>query len=129
MIELCFNPSLKGALTEARRFHPGATVVGVDAANMTARSMLERFESQADNNFVNYNNADYDALFAQALAAADDEEQTALYRQAAENLALHAANVYIQAPADLVAVRSNLEGVRFYPISVLDLAGVRDSQS
>ncbi len=31
MIELCFNPSLKGALTEARRFHPGATVVGVDA--------------------------------------------------------------------------------------------------
>lgn len=31
MIELCFNPSLKGALTQARRFHPGATVVGVDA--------------------------------------------------------------------------------------------------
>ncbi len=31
MIELCFNPSLKGALTEARRFHPSTTVVGVDA--------------------------------------------------------------------------------------------------
>ena len=31
MIELCFNPSLKGALTQARRFHPGTTVVGVGA--------------------------------------------------------------------------------------------------
>ena len=126
IIEVEWNTWLEDVYTN-RQYQ--TTVVGVDAANMTARSMLERFESQADNNFVNYNNADYDALFAQALAAADDEEQTALYRQAAENLALHAANVYIQAPADLVAVRSNLEGARFYPIYVLDLAGVRYSQS
>jgi hypothetical protein len=31
----------------------------------------------------------------------------------------------IQDLADLVAVRKGLEGVRFYPIYVLDLSGVR----
>lgn len=101
------------------------TVVGVDASNMTARAMLDRFQSQAGNNFINYQNAGYDGLFAQALAAETDEEQTALYKEMERNLAENAANVYIQAPADLVAVRKGLEGLQFYPIYVLDLSTVR----
>ena len=101
-----------------------STVVGVDASNMTARALLERFTSTADNNFINYSNADYDALFAQAQATADDAEQTALYKEMEKNLTEHAANVYIQDLADLVAVRKGLEGVTFYPIYVLDLAGI-----
>ena len=91
-----------------------STVVGVDASNMTARALLERFTS----------NADYDALFAQAQATADDAEQTALYKEMEKNLTEHAANVYIQDLADLVAVRKGLEGVTFYPIYVLDLSGI-----
>ena len=102
-----------------------ATVVGVDASNMTARALLERFNSAAGNNFINYNNAEYDALFAQALASYDDAEQTALYKQMEENLTANAANVYIQDLADLVAVRKGLEGLQFYPIYVLDLSTVR----
>ena len=101
-----------------------STIVGVDAANMTARSMLERFVSTASNNFTNYNNADYDALFARAIACYDDAEQTAIYREMEKNLTENAANVYIQDLADLIAVRKGLEGVRFYPIYVLDLAGI-----
>ena len=101
-----------------------STVVGVDASNMTARALLERFTSTADNNFINYSNADYDALFAQAQATADDAEQTALYKEMEKNLTEHAANVYIQDLADLVAVRKELEGVTFYPIYVLDLSGI-----
>ena len=101
-----------------------STVVGVDASNMTARALLERFTSTADNNFINYSNADYDALFAQAQARADDAEQTALYKEMEKNLTEHAANVYIQDLADLVAVRKGLEGVTFYPIYVLDLSGI-----
>ena len=101
-----------------------STVVGVDASNMTARALLERFTSTADNNFINYSNADYDALFAQAQATADDAEQTALYKEMEKNLTEHAANVYIQDLADLVAVRKGLEGVTFYPIYVLDLSGI-----
>ena len=102
-----------------------ATVVGVDASTMTARALLERFTSTAGNNFINYNNAEYDAIFQAAIAAADDAAQTAAYKQAEANLTENAANVYIQDLADLVAVRKGLEGVRFYPIYVLDLSGVR----
>ncbi len=102
-----------------------STVVGVDASNMTARAMLERFQSQAGDNFINYHSDTYDALFAQAIATADDAEQTALYGQMQRDLTEHAANVYIQAPADLVAVRKGLEGVTFYPLYVLDLSQVR----
>lgn len=102
-----------------------ATVVGVDASTMTARALLERFTSTADNNFINYQNAGYDAFFQEAVSAADDAAQTAAYKKAEANLTENAANVYIQDLADLVAVRKGLTGVRFYPIYVLDLAGVR----
>ena len=102
-----------------------STVVGVDASNMTARALLERFTSTYGSNFINYNNADYDQLFAQAIATYDDAAQTELYKQMERNLTENAANVYIQDLADLVAVRKGLEGVTFYPIYVLDLAGIR----
>ena len=101
-----------------------ATVVGVDAANMTARAMLERFTSDYGKNFINYNNPAYDALFQQAQATADDAEQTELYKQMERNLTEHAANVYIQDLADLVVLRKGLEGYRFYPIYVMDLSTV-----
>ncbi|MCI9331649.1 MAG: ABC transporter substrate-binding protein [Oscillibacter sp.] len=106
-----------------------ATVVGVDASTMTARALLERFNSTAGNNFINYNNAEYDAFFQQAVTAADDAAQTAAYKQAEANLTENAANVYIQDLADLVAVRKGLTGVRFYPIYVLDLAGIHYEES
>lgn len=102
-----------------------STVVGVDASTMTARALLERFTSTAGNNFINYNNAEYDAFFQQAVTAADDAAQTAAYKQALANLTENAANVYIQDLADLVALRKGLTGVRFYPIYVLDLSGIR----
>jgi peptide/nickel transport system substrate-binding protein len=101
-----------------------STVVGVDASNMTARALLERFTSQADNNFINYKNDDYDALFAQAQACYDDAEQTEIYKQMERNLTEHAANVYIQDLADLVAVRNTLDGLQTYPIYVMDLSTV-----
>ena len=102
-----------------------STVVGVDASNMTARALLERFTSDYAKNFINYNSADYDALFQQALTTYDDAEQTAIYKAMEKNLTENAANVYIQDLADLVAVRQGLEGVTFYPIYVLDLSTVR----
>ena len=101
-----------------------STVVGVDASNMTARALMERFTSDYGKNFINYNNAEYDALFRQTLTAYDDAEQTALYKQMLANLTENAANAYIQDLADLVAVRKGVEGVTFYPIYVLDLANL-----
>lgn len=101
-----------------------ATVVGVDAANMTARAMLERFTSDYGKNFINYNNPAYDTLFQQAINAQDEATQTDLYKQMEAMLADTAANVYIQDLCDLVAMRQDLGGLKFYPIYVLDLSTV-----
>lgn len=105
-----------------------STVVGVDATNMTGRAMLERFTSTYGQNFINYNNAEYDALFQKtqlASAAGDDTELVNLYKQLEKNLTVNAANVYLQDLGDLVAVRAGLDGYRFYPIYVMDLSGVK----
>lgn len=101
-----------------------ATVVGVDAANMTARAMLERFTSDYVKNFINYSSPAYDALFQQAINATDEAAQTDLYKQMETMLADTAANVYIQDLSDLVAMRQDLGGLKFYPIYVLDLSTV-----
>ena len=100
------------------------TVVGFDATTMTARALLERWTSTYGKNMINYNNAEYDQLFAQAMACYDDAEQTEIYKEMQKNLTENAANVYIQDMADLVAVRKGLEGLQFYPIYVMDLATV-----
>ena len=105
-----------------------ATVVGVDAANMTARAMLERFTSDYGKNFINYNNPAYDALFQKAINAQDEAGQTDLYKQMETMLADTAANVYIQDLCDLVAMRQDLGGLKFYHIYVLDLSTVYFTQ-
>ena len=102
-----------------------STVVGFDASTMTARALLERWTSDYGKNMINYNDPAYDALFEQAQTCYDDAEQTALYKEMQKNLTVNAANVYIQDLADLVAVRSDLTGLQFYPIYVLDLSTVR----
>ena len=68
--------------------------------------------------------ADYDALFQQAINATDEATQTDLYKQMETMLADTAANVYIQDLSDLVAMRQDLGGLKFYPIYVLDLSTV-----
>ena len=102
-----------------------ATVVGVDASNMTARALLERFTSTYGKNFINYNNPAYDDLFAKVLEERDDAKRTDLYKQMQRQLTETAANVYIQDLADFVAMRSDLTGYAFYPMYVMDMAQIR----
>ena len=92
---------------------------------MTARALLERWTSDYGKNMINYSNAEYDELFAKALASYDDAEQTELYKQMAKNLTVNAANVYIQDLANLVAIRADLTGYEFYPMYVMDMSTVR----
>ncbi len=99
-----------------------ATVVGVDASSLTARALLERFSSEAGNNFINYNNPDYDAAFQNAINTTDDEEQTKYYKECETILAEDAANVYIQDMASFVALNKKYAGYEFYPLYVQDVA-------
>lgn len=101
-----------------------STVVGLDASAMTARAMLERFESSNDKNFINFSDPEYDEVFAQAIACTDDAEQTELYKRLEEILSEQAANVYIQDLCDFVAINPELGGLTFYPIYVLDMSTI-----
>ncbi len=58
-----------------------ATVVGVDASALTPRALLSRFVSTARNNFINFNNADYDAAYAKARGTVDDDEKTDAFKE------------------------------------------------
>ena len=99
-----------------------ATITGLDAKNITARAMLERFVSDNGKNFMNYNNPAYDALYAAARSATDEATQTEAYKAMERMLTEDAANLYIQDLADFVAVRPDLQGYTFYPIYAQDLA-------
>lgn len=102
-----------------------ATVVGVDASTLTAGAMLSRFCSDAHNNFINYSSAEYDAAYANALAAeaaADDEEATKYYKECETILTNTAANVYIQDMCELVAINKKYAGYEFYPLYIQDIA-------
>lgn len=101
-----------------------STVVGVDAKTLTARAMLERFVSDNDSNFINFNNQEYDDLFQQVLETADDAQQVKCYQRMEEILAEDAANVYIQDMADFVALSPEFDGYEFYPLYALDMSKI-----
>lgn len=85
-------------------------------------ALLSRFVSTAGNNFINFNNADYDAAYAKALGTIDDDEKTAAFKECETLLAEHAANVYIQDLPYLVALNKKYAGYEFYPLYVQDVS-------
>lgn len=99
-----------------------STVVGFDASTLNASAMLARWVSDNGKNMINYNNPEYDDVFAQAQAETDDAKQTELYKQCLQILSDTAANVYMQDLADFVAVNPALEGFEFYPLYVIDMS-------
>ncbi|MEA4894768.1 MAG: ABC transporter substrate-binding protein [Oscillospiraceae bacterium] len=101
-----------------------STIIGVDAAMMTARAMLERFSSDSASNFTNFSDPEYDEVFRQAVDSTDDTKQVELYGQLQTILTKDAANLYIQDMCDLVAMGNKLQGYEFYPIYVMDLSKV-----
>ena len=107
-------------VNQARNFE--ATVIGIAARDLTARSMLERFVTDNGRNFINFNSAAYDELFWETQAEEDAEAQVALYRALQEMLAYEAASVFLQDLTNFVAMRETIAGFTFYPIYVLDLA-------
>ncbi|MCR5279749.1 MAG: ABC transporter substrate-binding protein [Lachnospiraceae bacterium] len=102
-----------------------ATVIGVDASQMTARAMLERFLSDSGKNFVNYSNPEFDETLNKAFATTNMDEATKLYKDCEWILTNTAASVYIQDMAEFVAVNNKYTGYDFYPIYVMDIAKLR----
>ena len=102
-----------------------ATVIGVDAAQLTASSLLSRFVSTADNNFTNYNSPAYDKAYDSALTELDPDMQTNEFKVCLQMLSDDAANVYIQDLPEFVALNRNYTGYEFYPVYVIDVAKIK----
>ena len=98
------------------------TVVGFDASYLSASAMLARWVSDNGKNMINYNNSEYDQVFAEAQACTDDAQQTELYKRCLSILSETAANVYLQDLADFVAINPDLKGFEFYPLYVMDMS-------
>ena len=101
-----------------------STVVGVDASNVSARAMLERFTTDGHGNFVNFSDEEYDKIFKEAISTTDEEKQIKLYKELEGILAEKAANVYIQDLANLVAISDKFDGYVFYPLYVQDMSTI-----
>ncbi len=101
------------------------TVLGVDASTLSPRALLGRFVSDAGNNFVNFSDPEYDAAFKAAVSSTDDAVQTENYKKCEKILADKAANVYIQDPAELVAINKKFTGYEFYPVYAQDISKIR----
>ncbi|MBQ2753606.1 MAG: ABC transporter substrate-binding protein [Firmicutes bacterium] len=101
-----------------------STISGFDASAMTGRAMLERWISTSSKNFIQFYNDEYDTLFTVSITTTDDAKLIEIYDRMQEILTENAACVYLQDLADLVAMNPALDGYEFYPIYVMDLAGV-----
>ena len=91
-------------------------------AKLDAATTLRNYYKDSPTNFMQYYNEEFDATYAAAKASIDDEEKTQLYKDCLMILSKDAAAVYIQDPANLVAMKKGLTGYEFYPISAQDVA-------
>lgn len=101
-----------------------ATVIGVDAAQLTAGALLSRYVSDADNNFVNFKSQAYDTAYENAQKSSNDDERTKYYKECASILSNEAASVYIQDLPMFVAINTKYTGYEFYPMYVMDVSKI-----
>lgn len=100
-----------------------ATIVGFDGT-LAPNDWLRKYVTGDSKNFMHYSNAKYDETFQKAYTAVDEAEKAAFYKEAQMILAEDAASVYIQDPANFVAVNKEFAGYTFYPTAGDDMSVV-----
>jgi peptide/nickel transport system substrate-binding protein len=97
-----------------------ATVISIDGVTLSPRSYLFRYETTEAQNFMNYSNAEFDALYKKTLQTANETERVQAYKAMQQILSKDAASVFI---CDLSAPRvfkKNITGLQSYPLYVFD---------
>lgn len=90
--------------------------------DFTPSSVLNRYCSDASNNFTNYHNEEYDKTAKAAAVEIDDTKRAELYKKMQQLLYEDHASVFLQDPMNLTAVRRGLLGYTQYPAYVQDMA-------
>jgi peptide/nickel transport system substrate-binding protein len=102
-----------------------ATIISLDAVNVSPRSFLSRYLSGAEDNFINFQNRAFDQVYNAALTENDETRRVLLYKRAQQIISDSAASVYIQ---DILGFRvftaGKLGGVISYPLYIIDFAPI-----
>ena len=85
---------------------------------------LNRYASDSRENYMNYQNPDYDELVKLGASTLDMDERLRIYRRLQEMLAEDAVAVYLMSPNLAVGMRANVSGWQIYPIDILNLRRV-----
>jgi len=89
---------------------------------------LNRYVSDAKENYMNYHNPRYDEIIRQAATITDLEKRKELYAEAQRLLADDAVALYLMSPLWTVGMRKEVEGWQIYPIDIFDLRTVYKSR-
>ena len=87
--------------------------------------VLQRYQTGASGNFINYSNSDVDALLEQIPTLTDNDAKIDLYHQILALMVKGSASCYIQNPTTLTAVSTRLTGYSVYPMYVQDMSTVK----
>lgn len=98
-----------------------ATVIGFDGT-LALSDWLKKYVTDDAKNFMHYSNTEYDDVFNTAYTTVDDDVKVENYKKAQMILAEDAAAVYIEDPANLVAVSKKFGGYTFYPTAAEDMS-------
>lgn len=96
------------------------TIVGF-TGKLDPHTVLNRYESTYARNFNNFRHEEYDTLIQEGLRTTDVSRRQEIYKRCQEILAEEAVAVYIMDPNDLVAMKENVVGWRYYPKYVDDM--------
>lgn len=100
-----------------------ATIIGL-TPGLAPSDAVSRYYSSASDNFLNYSNSEFDAVFDSTIKELDEESKIEGYKKLQQLISEDAAAVYIQDPSLLVAVKNNIAGYSFYPYYVQDMSTV-----
>jgi len=102
-----------------------ATIISLDANNVSPRSFLSRYLSEDGVNFINFKNPAFDLFYNMALVESNEARRISLYMDCQAIISENAASVYIQ---DILGFRAfaggRFGGVVNYPLYVIDFSTI-----
>ncbi len=101
-----------------------ATIISLDGSLAYPTAFLSRYQSDASNNFINYQSDAYDEAYLKATTTIDEEERVTYFKEAQAILNEEAASVYIEDISNIVIYSKEFEGYDDYPLYVTSFSSI-----